>query len=187
MHSMDTQAESPLQNTIIVITGVMAAGKSTVAEALACRFPRAVHLRGDAFRRFIVAGREEMTANASPEALRQLNLRYELTAAATRMYWEAGFTVVVQDNYLGRTLGDFLALLGDCPVHCVALCPSAQAVERREAGRGKKGYVGFDVAGLHRMFMEETPRLGLWLDTSEMTVEQTVDAILADAEQSRLW
>ncbi len=176
-----------MQDSIIVVTGVMAAGKSTVAQALAQRFPKAVHLRGDAFRRFIVAGREEMSADASPEALRQLDLRYELAAMAARMYWQAGFTVVVQDNYLGRALGDFTALLGDCPVHCVALCPSVEAVTQREALRGKKGYVGFDVAGLHQMFMEETPRLGLWLDTSELNVEQTVDAILARAAEARIW
>ncbi len=175
-----------MQDTIIVITGVMAAGKSTVAEALAHRFPKAVHLRGDAFRRFIVAGREEMSADASLEALRQLDLRYELAAMAARMYWQAGFTVVVQDNYLGRALGDFTALLGDCPVHCVALCPSAEAVAQREAQRGKKGYTGFGVAGLYQMFMEETPRLGLWLDTSELTVEQTVDAILSRAKEAML-
>ncbi|MFD6693018.1 hypothetical protein ACFWD8_09505 [Micromonospora aurantiaca] len=34
----------------------MAAGKSTVAEWLARRLPRAVHLRGDVFRRMIVSG-----------------------------------------------------------------------------------------------------------------------------------
>lgn len=175
-----------MEHSIIIVTGVMAAGKSTVAEALAHRFARGVHLRGDTFRRFVVSGREEMTADASPEALRQLNLRYELAAMVARKYWQAGFTVVVQDNYLGRSLGDFAAMLADCPLHCVVLCPSAAVVAQREAQRGKKGYIGFDVAGLYQMFIEETPRLGLWLDTSELTVEQTVDAILNNAQDARL-
>jgi uridine kinase len=34
---------------IILITGVQAAGKSTVAQSLAERLPRSVHVRGDVF------------------------------------------------------------------------------------------------------------------------------------------
>lgn len=56
--------------TIVLITGIMAAGKSTVAEELARRLPRSVHLRGDLFRRMVVNGRAEMTAELSEEAWR---------------------------------------------------------------------------------------------------------------------
>ena len=48
---------------IVLITGAMAAGKSSLAQALAERLPCSVHLRGDSFRRMIVSGRAEMTAN----------------------------------------------------------------------------------------------------------------------------
>ncbi|MDQ0761187.1 putative kinase [Streptomyces canus] len=44
---------------VVLVTGVMAAGKSTVAQALAERLPRAAHVRGDVFRRMIVSGRAE--------------------------------------------------------------------------------------------------------------------------------
>ncbi len=36
------------QAAILVITGLMAAGKSTVAQSLAQRLPSAAHVRGDA-------------------------------------------------------------------------------------------------------------------------------------------
>ncbi|MFD9885204.1 AAA family ATPase, partial [Streptomyces alboflavus] len=49
---------------VIVITGIMAAGKSTVAQALAERLPRAAHVRGDVFRRMIVSGRQEYEPGA---------------------------------------------------------------------------------------------------------------------------
>ena len=39
----------------------MAAGKSTIAQALAERLPKSVHLRGDLFRRMIVNGQAEMS------------------------------------------------------------------------------------------------------------------------------
>ncbi|MDL2264172.1 hypothetical protein LJC31_05920 [Synergistaceae bacterium OttesenSCG-928-I11] len=54
---------------IFLITGVMASGKSTVAELLARRFEKSVHLRGDIFRKMIVSGREEMSEKPSSEAL----------------------------------------------------------------------------------------------------------------------
>ena len=54
---------------IVLITGMMAAGKSTVARRVAERLERGVHLPGDVFRRMIVSGRSDMTADASDEAL----------------------------------------------------------------------------------------------------------------------
>lgn len=48
-----------MEKAIYVITGVMASGKSTVAEALARSLEKCVHLRGDVFRKMIVTGREE--------------------------------------------------------------------------------------------------------------------------------
>lgn len=59
-------------NRIFIITGIMASGKSTVAQLLAERLQKAVHVHGDIYRKMIVAGREEMSPNPSDEALRQL-------------------------------------------------------------------------------------------------------------------
>lgn len=60
------------RNGIFLITGVMAAGKSTIAQMLAEKFEKSVHLRGDAFRKMIVNGREEMLPETSQESVRQL-------------------------------------------------------------------------------------------------------------------
>ncbi|MEV7239624.1 AAA family ATPase, partial [Streptomyces sp. NPDC051020] len=54
---------------VVLITGVMASGKSTVAQALAERLSRAVHVRGDVFRRMVVSGRAEMVPGAYEEAV----------------------------------------------------------------------------------------------------------------------
>ena len=163
---------------IWLITGVMASGKSTVSQILAQRLVRAVHLRGDVFRKMIVSGGEEMSSAPSDEAVRQLHLRYRLAADAAKAYCDAGFDVVLQDNYYGAELKHMLELLAGYPVRTVVLCPSAEAVRARELGRGKRGYVGFDVADLHEAFMRETPRIGLWIDSSDLTAEETVVQIL---------
>ena len=67
---------------VIVITGAMATGKSTVADLLAIRLPKSVHIHGDMFRRMVVSGRADMTPNPSTDAIAQLNLRYDLAAMA---------------------------------------------------------------------------------------------------------
>ena len=99
---------------ILLITGIMA-GKSTVAQALAQRLPRSVHLRGDLFRRLIVSGRADMMPDPSPEALRQLELRYELAATVACRYAAAGFKVLYQDIVLGPHLANVASALRGRP------------------------------------------------------------------------
>ncbi|MEU2667092.1 AAA family ATPase [Micromonospora sp. NBC_01740] len=167
--------------SVVLISGIMAAGKSTVAEALARRLPRAVHLRGDVFRRMVVSGREEMTAEPSAEAWRQLRLRYDLAASAADRYAAAGFTVVLQDVVLGAELPAMVDRIRHRPLAVVVLAPSPEAVAAREEAREKKGYGDWPVADLDADFRAQTPRIGLWLDTSALTPTRTVDEILARA------
>jgi|SRR5690606_895208 len=165
-------------NIIYLVTGLMASGKSTVANLLASKLERGVHLRGDIFRRMVISGREEMSATPSPEAIRQLRLRYRLAVDAAKTYYDNGFSVVLQDNYYGTELSYVVHLLQDYPVRVIVLCPAVEVIEEREASRGKTGYTDFSVASLHVEFMTRTPRIGFWLDTSKLTPEQSVNEIL---------
>ena len=166
---------------VVLITGIMAAGKSTVAELLARRLARSVHLRGDVFRRMVVNGRAAMTAQLSAEALRQLRLRYDLAATVADRYATEGFTVVLQDIVIGAELPAMVERIRHRPLAVVVLAPRAEVVEARERGRAKQGYGDWPVADLDAAFRAETPRIGLWLDTSAQTPEETVDEILARA------
>ena len=166
---------------VILLTGVQAAGKSTVAQELAARLPRSVHVRGDAFRRMVVGGRAEMTPSPSAEALRQLRLRHSLTAQVSDGYFDSGFTVVAQDVILGEFLPETIGLIRSRPLLVVVLAPQPAAIAAREAGRGKVAYGTFAIEQLDRALRDETPRIGLWLDTSAQTVAETVDEILARA------
>ncbi|MEU1687455.1 AAA family ATPase [Micromonospora sp. NPDC005707] len=166
---------------VVLISGIMAAGKSTVAELLARRLPRAVHLRGDVFRRMIVSGRAQMTAELTDEAWRQLRLRYDLAASAADRYAAAGFTVVLQDVVLGPELPALVERIRHRPLAVVVLAPRADVVAARERDRPKQGYGDWPVADLDADFRATTPRIGLWLDTSAQTPEETVDEIVARA------
>jgi predicted kinase len=173
------------QPKIILITGNMAAGKSTVAQALAERLPKSVHLRGDAFRRMIVNGRAEMNFELSAEAKHQLRLRYRIASKVAKCYLEEGFTVVYQDIILGSDLLEVLHTFQDVSLALVVLCPRAEVIAQREAARGKTGYENEEVIhAFDRVLKRETPRLGYWLDTSDLTVSETVDLILVNLSQA---
>lgn len=175
------------QPQIILITGNMAAGKSSVAQALAERLPKSVHLRGDIFRRAIVNGQAEMTLNLSAEAYQQLQLRYQLAASAARQYLQAGFTVVYQDIIIGVALSEVIATFHDVPLSAIVLCPKAEVVAAREAARSKTGYANEAmVYEFDRILQDETPRLGYWLDSSDLTVAETVDRILTKLQDERM-
>ena len=170
------------EGRVIMLTGAMAAGKSTVATLLAERLPRSVHLRGDVFRRMVVNGRVDMGPDASPEALAQLRLRYDLATHTADRYAAAGFTVVLQDVVVGPELTGFVDHIATPDRYLVVLAPSVAALGRREQERDKIGYTGFSPADLDRLLREDTPRLGYWLDSSELSPTATVETILANLE-----
>ena len=120
-----------------------------------------------------------MSAEPSDEARSQLLLRYELMAATADTYAAHGFTVVAQDVILGPLLETVIAMLA----HATSRSSSCWRHRRRwcatrERGRAKDGYHTFTPEQLDASLRAETPPLGLWVDSSLQTPEQTVDEIL---------
>ena len=133
---------------VVLITGVMAAGKSTVAQALAERLPRAAHVRGDVFRRMIVSGREDYVPGADGEGEAQLRLRYRLSAATADAYAEAGFTAVVQDVVLGEDLTAYVGLVRTRPCTSSSWRRARRRSRHGRPGRAKTGYGAWTVEDL---------------------------------------
>ncbi len=170
----------------VLITGIMASGKSTIAQRIAEKLPKSVHLRGDLFRRMIVNGRVDMEPSSSSEAMSQLRLRYELAAQTADAYCTAGFSVVYQDVIIGGILQDVVAMHRKWPLYVVVLCPSPAIAVERDAHRHKQVYHSWTPDELDRALRQDTPKLGLWLDTSTMTVEETVESIFAQLDTARI-
>jgi len=173
---------------LFVISGVSAAGKSTVARLLAERFERGVCVPGDAIRAMIVSGRVEVRPDSEEEALRQLTLRYAGALSVADVFLNGGFDVVVEDVIIGPILREFLAVVPVPEFHLVFLDPDAAAIERRERGRSRIAYRPdrWSIGGLQAVLREETDRIGLWLDTTGQSAEETVEAILSDLDASRV-
>jgi len=173
------------ERQLYVISGVQAAGKSTASRLLAERFSRGVFIDGDNVRAMVVAGREDMTPDPSPEAIRQLLLRYQVAAQTALLHRSAGFDVVVADNIFGPILTSFLQLLAGHTFHLIMLVPAPEVVLRREHARDKDGYGPiWTVQALHDLVQAQTARLGWWIDSSNLSAQETVDLILSDPDRS---
>jgi predicted kinase len=172
---------------VIVVTGAMATGKSTVAQLLAERFERSVHLRGDVFRRFVVHGRADPTPEMTDEARSQLLLRYRLAATAADACAAAGFVVVWQDIIVGPYLSDAVAMVRTRPLSVVVLDPAPEIVAERERARAKTGYGShWDITEFVDTMRSTTPRIGLWIDNSAQTPEETAQAVVDGLERARV-
>jgi len=172
-----------------LITGAQAAGKSTVADLLARRHDHGVHVRGGQFYRSAVTGWVHAGDPDEEEVRRLLDLRYRLSASVADEYAAAGFTTVVQDNIYGRDVEQWLDRVRARPRHLVVLRPSVAIVEARDAERrrtsGKVAYRGdFTPARNDEHLASTRHDLGLWLDTSDQSPDETVDEILRRADEA---
>ncbi len=175
-----------------LITGAQASGKSTVADLLARRFERGVHVRGGQFYRWAVSGWVHFDdRERQAEARRLLSLRYRLSAMVADEYASAGFAAVVQDNIYGNDVMRWLERVTAKPRHLVVLRPSPDVLAARDEQRrrttGKVAYRGGFTVTKNDADLATTPRqLGLWLDTSDQTAEQTVMEVLTRRREAQV-
>jgi adenylylsulfate kinase-like enzyme len=179
-------------SAVWLVTGAQASGKSTVADLLARRFQLGVHVRGGEFYRWAVQGWTHVGDPNEPEVRRLLDLRYELSSTVADMYAEAGFTTVVQDNIYGVHVERWLDRIRTTPKHLVVLRPSVEVIEARDAERqqtlGKTAYSGDFTPAVNDTHVASTnSRIGLWLDTSAQSADETVSEILDRSDEARLW
>jgi hypothetical protein len=174
-----------------LVIGIQAAGKSTVADLLARDFERGVHIRGGQFYRWAVNGWVHPTTELSGEARRLLDLRYRLSAQSAHEYCHAGFSTVVQDNIFGEDVRVWLKGADVRPSHLVVLRPSIAIVRQRDDARRRAlGKVAYRPGEMSIKQLDElldtTPRIGLWLDSSDQTPRETVDEILTRRDEAVL-
>lgn len=171
---------------IFVISGTQGAGKTTVSTLLAARFARGAYVSGDAMQKMIVSGRvwpEATQVNVNNEvegeAAEQLRLRLHNMCLLGRSFNDAGFTAVLDDIIIGERLTHLREELADRDFMFVMLHPSLEVVREREAGRGTELWREWE--WLTESIAQTTERIGLWLDTSRQTADETVDEIMTRA------
>lgn len=173
----------PSPRTVLVI-GAQAAGKSSVARALAGRLERAAVVDGDVLWKMVVAGGSDMSSDPDERARRQLELRYRQGAVLCDSFVRAGYVAVHAENMYGPEVERHLRSL-ECAASLVVLRPRPEVIEQRERARGTDAYAGWATGGTLREAIDKfdgwvaaTPRLGFWIDSSDLSVDETVDVVL---------
>ena len=166
-----------------LISGIPGAGKTTVARALAAQLPRSAHIEGDLVGEFIVSGFVAPQGPPQDEARRQLQLRRDNMRDLADSYAAAGFVPVVDDVVVAPSvLAGYLDGLRCRPLLFVQLAPSLDVVRQRDAARHKHFFDMWKHLDTEMRSWPAEP--GLWLDTSRLTVEETVSQILARTDEA---
>jgi adenylylsulfate kinase-like enzyme len=165
---------------IFLINGTQGAGKSTVARLMAKHFDRGACVDADDLLRLVVSGAVPLEPPLSVEAERQLRLRARIASQLADTFFEAGFTVVIAEIFAGR-LDHFRTEIRNRPLLLVNLAPSLDVVKRRNEERPNKNVFEPWSPILDRAMRETMSGIGLWLDNSAQSPEETVDEILQRA------
>lgn len=166
-----------------LITGIPGAGKSTVSRELAKQFPRSAHIEVDRVREMIVSGNLKPGQEPLTESDAQLELGVRNAALLANSLMEAGFTPVVDDVVLQVQLARYRDVLARWPIRLVVLAPSVEIAVERDQRRSEK-HVADRFAYLDAELRKQMQGVGLWLDTSGMTVAETVERIIRRADEA---
>lgn len=165
---------------VYLITGIPAAGKTTVARALAAQFPLGVHIEGDVLSfRFVVSGvPDPFDERSHGEWSRQMALRRRQQGMLASTYAEAGFVSAIDDVVAHPTgLEEILSPMADLAVGVVVLAPPLDVVAERDALRGTSSFARWrHLDGLLRTRMRG---IGLWIEDGGLTVAEVVSEILS--------
>lgn len=163
-----------------LISGIPGAGKTTTAKSLGRLLPRAAHVEGDVLSfEFVVSGLATPFGEGSDpdEWTRQMALRRRNMCLLADSFADEGFVPILDDVVTNPgSLAAHLQLLRARPLYFVVLSPDLEVAASRDAGRDKQV---FDVwRHLDAELRESLAGVGLWLDTSGLTVEEASAEII---------
>lgn len=176
----------PHRPPVFVISGQLAAGKSTLAKALLATFPFGYHIDVDGIREMVTSGFAS-PLEESEEARRQFDLALAGSVALAAVYHAAGFATAIEGGIDPAAIDRELAAAGLLEARVgIVLVPSLEVALERNRSRATKAFdtsVLEDVmrvidADLHSLPIRDGWRL---IDNGAESLAATVDRVLAAA------
>jgi len=132
---------------------------------------------------FIVSGFVPPQGPPRDEARAQLQLRRRNMCALADSFADQAFLAVLDDVVVSRSvLAGYIEELRSRPLLLVQLAPHLDVIRMRDSQRSKHMFEQWN--HLDAEMRAAMAPFGLWLDTSEMTVDQTVAEILARSDEA---
>ena len=174
---------------IFLIMGTPASGKSTVAKALMQRFEKGVHIPVDDLRQMVVSGLSDMGFEVPPATLEQLRLAREATSSMARIYSDNEFAVAIDDFWYGDKPDEVYTQKIGIRITRILLLPSLETTLQRLYSRNPeegsfKQILDSAIRQLHVELASHSKTNWLVIDSSRLSVEQTVDKILARTQRT---
>ncbi len=161
------------------------AGKSTVADLLARSLPQAARVSGDVVAGMIRGGRVWALGEPADEARRQVDLTYRNQAMLANSFAAARFTAVIEAVIPDREQLDLIVELLDPAPHLVVLAPGIASCRSRNATRAEDERWEFtSYESLEASMIEGYGEVGVWLDTADLTPQETVEMIRTALEST---
>ena len=173
------------EDSVWIISGIPGAGKTTVSKMLCAEFSKSAHIEVDWLREMVVAGHLAPGQEPLAESDAQLELGAQNAALLADSFMDKGFTPVIDDVVLRLQLTQYRKFLSRWPLRLVVLAPSVDVALERDRERAEK-HVGGRFSYLDEELHTQMHGLGLWLDTSEMGIGETVEAIAQRAGEALL-
>ncbi|MEU6720176.1 AAA family ATPase [Nonomuraea sp. NPDC046802] len=157
---------------VLVLSGPPAAGKSTLGRRLAGTRARCAFVDVDDVRQLVVAGAAAPWEGT--EGKRQRRLSAINASSLAKNFATAKMDVVIADVLNAETLAVYRASLDSLLVVHLHV-----AYERaRDRALGRPIYITWNEFKMLHQEQESTARVDLWLDTTELTVEETAGRVL---------
>lgn len=158
---------------LIILSGPPAAGKSSVGQSLAKKFPKSAYFSVDTIRHFVKGGFVKPADDTVK--IGQSKLAAEISKDIIRRYLQNGYVVIIDDVIGDKNLTEYQKEFPD--VFGFLLFPSLEVLKQRDKLRSGTEEMDGRIDDLYKEFTSNKPSVFNLVDSSRKTLKETVEDI----------
>lgn len=157
---------------VIIISGTPASGKSSVSKTLAKKFPKSAYIPVDDMRAMVVGGNILPWEDKFGEQYKLIEKNF---LALTENFLEEGYVVIIDDIIGDEAFKKYQRMFKD--VYGFLLLPTKEELKKRDLGRDPEGGMHHRIDALYPYFADTKHDALEVIDSTNQTLEETVNEI----------